>query len=168
MTEIVITGNIVSKKNMLKMTKNGHGYYDKEVRESLNDITDQVAKQWTKPDITGRRLPRAPLVHPAIAVMFYVVSGRSDKDNKYTTVLDALVSGGVLKDDCIDQCNGPVLLLEAVKTPSTAGVKVFIQEDGDLDRLMAHCKRQDWTDYSWLRDARTQLQETKKKRLRRI
>lgn len=168
MTEIVISGNIVSKKNLLKMTKTGHGYYAKEVRESLDDIADQVAKQWVRTDAAGRKLPRAPLVHPAMAVMFYVVSGRSDADNKWTTVLDALVAGGVLKDDCIDQCNGPVLILQAVKTPSTAGVKVFVQEDGDFDRLYAHCKRQDWQDYSWLKEARSKRSEVKKKRLKKV
>ncbi len=168
MTEIVISGNIVSKKNMLKMTKNGHGYYAPEVRASLNDIAEQVAKQWYRYDITGQKQQRTPLVHPAMAVMFYVVSGRSDLDNKWTTVLDALVAGGVLKDDCIDQCNGPVLILQSIKTPNTAGVKVFIQEDGDFDRLYAHCKRQDWQDYSWLKEARAQRVATKKKRLKRI
>lgn len=168
MTEIILSGNIVSKKNMLKMTKSGHGYYDKDVRASLDDITDQVTKQWVRANSAGRILPKAPLTHPAVAVMFYVVSGRSDADNKWTTVLDCLVSAGVFKDDCIDMFSGPVLILKCMKTPSTAGVKVFVQEDGDFDSLLAHCKRQDWTDYSWLKEAREARSVVKKRRLKRI
>lgn len=168
MTEIIITGTVPSKKNCLKLSKNGHGYYDPELRATLNDLNEQVAAQWTRTDITGRKLPRAPLVHPAVAVMFYVVSGRSDLDNRWTTLLDALVAGGCFKDDSIDLFSGPILILKAMKTPSTAGAKVFIQEDGDFDRLYAHCKRQDWTDYSWLKEARSQRAATKKKRLKRI
>ncbi len=168
MTEITITGNILSKKNMLKMTRSGHGYYDAETRASLNDLSDQVSSQWFRTDRDGSRQPRSPLVHPAVAVQFYVVSGRSDADNKWTTLLDALVSGGVFKDDCIDFFNGGVMILSAIKTPSTAGAKVFIEESGDFDRLYSHVKHQDFNEYEWLKTARAERKAKAKKRLKRI
>jgi hypothetical protein len=165
MTEITLTGSIISKKNMLKLSKNGHGYYDPEVRAILNDLNDQVSRQWSA---TRGGAPRPPLLHPAIAVVFYVTSDRSDKDNKYTTVLDALVAGGVMKDDCIAYCNGPVLLCEAVMTPSIAGAKVFIEESGDFERLWRHVKAQDFNDYNWLKQARAERKVQKSRGLRKI
>lgn len=145
MTELVITGTVPSKKNLLKLTKGGRGYYDSATRQILNDLSSQVERQWGS---------RPPLVHPAIAVVFYVTTGRSDKDNKYTTLLDALVSGGVLKDDCIALCNGPVILCEAVMTPSIAGAKVLLEENGSLASLYRYVMSQDFTEYGWLKLAR--------------
>ena len=168
MIELELSGNIPSKKNLLKMTKSGHGYYDAETRASLNDLADQISRQWSKTGTDGRKVPMAPLTHPAIAVVFYVVSDRSDKDNKYTTVLDALVSGGVMKDDCIAMCDGPVLLLESVKTKSIAGAKVFIEPSGSLDALLAHVKRKDFADYEWLRTAKASRKVARAKRLKRV
>ncbi len=168
MTEINITGNVPSKKNLLKLTRGGRGYYDSETKATLNDLSEQVTRQWCKTTLDGHRVPRSPLIHPAIAVVFYVVSERSDKDNKYTTILDSLVSGGVLKDDCIAYCNGPVLLCEAVKTPSVAGAKIFIEESGDFEKLWRVVKSRDTSDYQWLKDFRDQHSATKSKRLKRV
>ena len=158
MTELVIAGNIPSKKNMLKVTASGHGYYDKELRQQLNDLSEQVARQWSKYNVDGVKVPREPLVHPAIALVFYVVSDRSDKDNKTTTLMDALVSGGALKDDCIAYCNGPILICEAVKTPVSAGVRIFIEESGDFERLWRRVRAVDLKDYTWLKDLKAARQ----------
>lgn len=168
MTELVISGHIPSKKNLLKVTASGRGYYDKEIREQLNDLSEQIATQWKVTDVEGVKHPRAPLVHPAMAVVFYVTTGRSDNDNRWTTVLDALVSGGVLKDDCVEQCNGPVLICSSVRTTTVAGAKVFIQEDGDLARLYRHVCSYNFEDYKWLKDARTERGKVKARRMRKI
>lgn len=168
MIEIALSGNIPSKKNMLKMTRSGHGYYDSETRASLNDLADQVSKQWSKTNEDGHRVPRSPLTHPAIAVVFYVVSERSDKDNKYTTVLDALVAGGVMKDDCIALCDGPVILLPCVKTKSTAGARIFIEPSGVLGDLLSYLGKQNHDNYEFLKTAKAERKAASKKRLKRI
>lgn len=125
MIEIIIKGNIPSKKNMLRFSsKNKRPYYDKEVRERLNEINDQVIDQWGL---------RPPLYNPALAVVFYVQSGNSDRDNKWTTISDALVAAGVLKDDSIDECNGEILIGKAYRgAEGTAGARVFIEPSGNL------------------------------------
>ncbi len=167
MIEIALSGNIPSKKNMLKMTKSGHGYYDAETRASLNDLAEQVAKQWSRLNKDGNRVSQGPLLHPAIAVVFYVVSERSDKDNKYTTVLDALVAGGVMKDDCIALCDGPVLLLESVKTKSAAGAKIFLEPSGSLDDLLGYVRKQNFKDYEWLKVIKSERKAVSKRRLKK-
>lgn len=168
MIEIALSGNIPSKKNLLKMTKSGHGYYDSETRASLNDLAEQVAKQWSRYNRDNVKIPLGPLLHPAIAVVFYVVSERSDKDNKYTTVLDALVAGGVMKDDCIALCDGPVLLLPSIKTKSAAGAKVFIEPSGSLDDLLLYLRRQNHNDYEFLKLAKAEKKATSKKRFKKV
>ncbi len=168
MFEINITGHICSKKNLLKLTRGGRGYYDKDVREQLNDLSEQVARQWSKTNLDGYRVPRTPLIHPAMAVVFYVTTERSDNDNRWTTILDALVSGGVLKDDSVAFCNGPVLICSSIKTPSTAGAKVFLEESGDLERLYRTVKSRNFEDYQWLKDARTDHAKVKARRLKRV
>ncbi len=168
MIELNISGHTPSKKNLLKLTASGRGYYDADTRAALNDLNEQVSKQWRYTNLEGRSIPRQPLVHPAIAVCFYVTTGRSDNDNRYTTIQDALVAGGVLKDDSVEFCNGPVLICSSVRTTAVAGAKVFIEESGDLERLYAYVRKKDFDDYQWLKDARAERKVAKAKKFRKI
>ncbi len=168
MTELVITGTVPSKKNLLKLKAGGGGYYDKETKATLRDLSEQVARQWSKTNENGYKVPKQPLIHPAIGVVFYVTSDRSDNDNKYTTLLDSMVSGGVLKDDSIALCNGPVLICSSVKTPSTAGAKIFLEESGDLEKLYRYVKSRNFDDYSWLKDAKVEKAKRAKRGFKRV
>jgi hypothetical protein len=142
MIELWAVGKIPSKKNLLKMTRGGRCYYDAETKSRLNDLSDQLSEQWGY---------RRPLIHPAIAMAFYVTSALNDKDNKYTTMLDAMVSAGILEDDSIAKCNGYALILKALTTKSYSGARIFIQEDGDLDSLVEYVKAQDLGDCGWMK-----------------
>lgn len=128
MTELFITGPICSKKNLLKPRKrpgkDGKAfYYDREIKAQLEGIEHELEMQWK-----GK-----PLVHPAIVFIWYTQTGRSDRDNKVTTVLDCMVKAGVLKDDSIDACNGEMLIGKAFKAkPGQAGARVFVAPDGDF------------------------------------
>lgn len=125
MIEIIIKGNICSKKNLLRFNANTkRPYYDKETRANIDGITNQIIDQWGL---------RPPLYSPSIAFVFYVQSGNSDRDNKTTTILDCLVAAGVLKDDSIDECNGEILIGKAYRgAEGTAGARVFIEPSGNL------------------------------------
>lgn len=124
--ELVIPGWVPSKKNLLKLTRSGHGYYDPEVKARLVEMEEAVRDQWAG---------REPLVHPAIGMHFTLASSRSDRDNKFTTVLDALVKGGVLVDDCIAKSNGVYLIMAAIvsKTPFTT---IWLEPSGDIGPLV--------------------------------
>lgn len=151
----MITGWISSKKNTLKLTKFGHGYYPTEVRENLNEINQQVASQW---------IGMEPLIHPAMAVVFYTRTGRSDRDNKLTTVLDCLVASKVLKDDNIENFNSPVLIGKAYKqgTEGLAGARIFLEPSGDFDRLWSYMKTLDLADVTPVREYGASLRSCEK------
>jgi hypothetical protein len=60
--------------------------------------------------------------------VFWTVTGRSDRDNKQTTVQDALVNAGILKDDSINEYNAKYLIWEAGW--GKEHTSVFIAETG--------------------------------------
>jgi Holliday junction resolvase RusA-like endonuclease len=89
---IKLQGPIVSKKNLLRRSKNGGMFRDTAIAKQIEAITWQAKAQWGN---------REPLDRPKISAMFIVTDERSDIDNKWTTVLDCLVAGGVLINDNI-------------------------------------------------------------------
>ena len=147
MIELVIEGNIPSKKNLLRFRAGrSKPFYDTDVRMALDDICDQVADQWAA---------RAPLLHPARMIVFYGMSELSDRDNKFTTLLDALVGGGVLKNDDIASCNGEMLIGCAYKgEESSSGARVFVEPSGNLSVLHRKVNElEDLTKYKVVRPA---------------
>ena len=80
------------------------------------------------------------MVHPIIVYVFWTVTGRSDRDNKQTTVQDALVNAGVLKDDNINDYNAKYIVWEAGYGKEFTSV--FIAERGtDIARVFAHVEQ---------------------------
>jgi Holliday junction resolvase RusA-like endonuclease len=150
---IDIPGHVPAKKNLLRPRSNptrGHSfYYDPETKARLEEINDTVAAYWAG---------RPPLVNPTVVYVFWTITGRSDRDNKQTTVQDALVKGGVLKDDCIAEYNAKYVVWEAGwgKEFTT----VFIAESPNkLESILDHVREQ-LTDTT----IGQRLRETKKKK----
>lgn len=146
MIEIVIAGSVPAKKNLLRFAAGRKKpFYDPEVRATLDDIADQVADQWSG---------RAPLIHPSIIIVFYGVSDLSDRDNKFTTLMDALVSGGVLKDDNVLNCNGEMMIGKAYGGNGSVGARIFVEPNGSLMPLYNKVsKLEDLESYKVLRPA---------------
>lgn len=142
MVELIVAGHVCSKKNQLKLTRSGHGYYDAQTRANIDGITTQLRAQWR-----DRDLPRPPLAHPAIAVIFYVTTTNSDRDNKWTTLQDCLVDAGVLKGDSIEDLNSYILLGHAIKTEHTAGARIWLEPTGNFGRLYRYITNQNLDDY---------------------
>lgn len=137
--ELFYNGHTPSKKNLLKFNgRTKKGYYDPETRAYLTEIDRQLGLQWALPALT----------HPALGVIFYVQTGRSDRDNKLATIMDGLVHAGVLVDDCIDSCNGELWLGPAFKCREAglAGVRIFVEPTGDFDAMMRHIRSLDISD----------------------
>lgn len=104
-----IDGPVPAKKNMLRVTRFGT-YHDK-------DIADQIEQLRVRAWIRWKQLHDGPapvLEHPDLAVTFYVMDRRSDRDNKLTTILDVLQEAGVLQNDSIRRCNGTITLHPAI------------------------------------------------------
>lgn len=136
-----MASHVPSKGNLLVPRKHGGGFcYDRKTKEVLLDINDQVRAQWSG---------RPPLMHPHLGFIYYVQTSLSDKDNKQKTIMDALVQGGVLVDDCIAKCNGWSLLGPAYRaSPGVAGVRIFVQDEGDVSDLWEHMRTTDLSSFT--------------------
>jgi Holliday junction resolvase RusA-like endonuclease len=130
--QINIEGHVPAKKNLLRPRKNatkGHSYYyDPEVKARLNEIDSVISDYWDG---------RAPLVNPIIVYVFWTVTGRSDRDNKQTTIQDALVNAGILKDDSINEYSEKYLIWDAGW--GKEHTSVFVAEKGtSLEEMIQH------------------------------
>lgn len=86
---IHIKGHVPSKKNNWKPRKGGGQYCSKA--DDMGPLLLQVRAQWK----------RDPLPSATVKAVFVVRDLRGDLDNKYTTLQDLLVKGGVIKNDNI-------------------------------------------------------------------
>ncbi len=158
--ELVISGWISSKKNCLRLSRSGHGYYDKDVRENIDGIMTQLAAQWRKNGV-----PMAPMAHPGIAIVFYLTTSRSDRDNLLTTVQDAMVDAGILKDDNVANHNSPMIIGQAIVTDDgVAGARIWLDEAGNTSRLLRHMSKLDLDDYSVITDQRSKTNNARFKK----
>lgn len=101
--EIVISANIVSKKNAYAQTKKGRRFKPDSVKDAEKEALAQIpADLWFR-----------EIKHPLIA--FYAEIPKKsmglDVDGIWTTIADILVKAGVFKDDNIRNLNGGVLLM---------------------------------------------------------
>ncbi len=80
-------------------------FLDAEVKARLDSLTVQARAQWGG---------RAPVEHPDMDITFYLTSGRPDRDNRLSAILDCLQDAGVLANDNVARCNGCILIKPAV------------------------------------------------------
>jgi len=128
------SGRIPTKKNEKAIAPDAATgkmklWYAREDRQRISELVQYAVIQWR--DRNGR-LPA--LEHPALCFEFSVLGSaelsrpryRKDRDNMLTTLLDVLKTAGVLVDDDIAHCNGPLVVLPAVIGP-TQGARVWIE-----------------------------------------
>lgn len=90
MTNIVLVGNVPSKKNSRVHTRNGASIPSKAFYEWQSNALIQVRQQ------TRERFLKPVSVH---AVIYFGTNIRADLDNRLTSILDMLVEALVLRDD---------------------------------------------------------------------
>lgn len=105
---LVLHGPVPSKKNLLRPKRSGGLYLDRKTSAEMTALVWQAKNQWGQ---------RPALVSPSVSVVFHVRSRRSDRDNRLTCILDALVTAGVLANDNIENFNGPVIIDPAIVDP---------------------------------------------------
>lgn len=102
---IVITlyGAAPSKKNALRPTFGRRGYvYDAQTKAALESLVDQARIQW------GTR--RRAVTSPRIQFKAFTLNRKQDRDGMLTTALDVMKKAGILHDDCIEFCNGEIVI----------------------------------------------------------
>lgn len=102
---LILRGPCPSKKNLYRRGKTGMMFLDAQVKARLDSLTIQARSQWSG---------QPPVTHPDMDVTFYFSSGRPDRDNRLTAVLDCLQEAGVIPNDNAAQFNGTLVLKPAV------------------------------------------------------
>lgn len=117
MIELVLEGNIPSKKNSRINTRGGRSFPSKDFVQWQEDALRQVRMQ-TRERFNG-------FVQIEV-IVYFATLGRADKDNKVTSILDMLVEGLVLKDDYWESVVRTVS--EAAYRPGKPGAFIRITE----------------------------------------
>lgn len=102
--KLVLRGPCPSKKNLYRRSRDGRLFLDTEVKARLDSLTIQARAQWGA---------QAPVKHPEMKVTFFFGSGRPDRDNRLSAVLDCLQEAGVIPNDNAKQFNGTLTLAPA-------------------------------------------------------
>lgn len=89
--ELILEGNVPSKKNQRVNTRSGRSFPSKNFTEWQSDAITQVRLQ-----------TRARLFNPVRVdvVIYYGTLAEADTDNRLTSILDMLVEAMVLPKDC--------------------------------------------------------------------
>lgn len=117
MIELILEGNIPSKKNSRINTPDGKSFPSRDFIKWQNEALRQVRLQ-THSRMRG---------HVQIEVIIYFATlGRADTDNKYTSILDMLVEALVLPDDYWESIVRGVV--EAAYRPGEPGAFIRITE----------------------------------------
>lgn len=134
MIELVLEGNVPSKKNSRINTKSGSSFPSKAFSDWQDLALGQVRRQ-TRHRFRG-------LVQIELIIYFGTL-GRADTDNKVTSILDMLVEALVLKDDYWESVARTVY--EAAYRPGKGGAFIRITELPDdflgAEYLAAAAKR---------------------------
>lgn len=93
---MVIPGDVPGKKNQLRIGK-GRMFRDASVTAQIDALTWRIKERWG----SEKTMQRA-----RVTAYFYVLDGRGDIDNKYTTLQDCLVRAGAIKGDTIARIPG--------------------------------------------------------------
>lgn len=112
-----LVGNVPNKKNLWRPTKTGRMYLDASVKADIDALILQAKSQWS----------RMPMEHPEVAIKFFVLDQRSDRDNKLGCILDVLQEAGVIYRDNIARFNGLMVILPAV-VGKQEGVIIDLEE----------------------------------------
>jgi hypothetical protein len=112
---LVLFGKVPSKKNSRGMGK-GRVFVKDEDKAVIDSLIWQARTIWSG----------APAIKPSIEACFVVRDGRSDMDNKWTTVQDCLVKAGVLKNDSIAQLCGPITLRARIEDVAEESVEIEV------------------------------------------
>lgn len=76
-------------------------FLNKDVKALLESLILQARSQWGC---------QPPVTHPEMRVTFSFSSGRPDRDNRLTAILDCLQKAGVILNDNAKQFNGRLTL----------------------------------------------------------
>lgn len=112
-----LRGTVPNKKNLWQPRKGGGMFLDAAIKAQINALIVQARKQWRRP----------PIEHPDMDIEFFVLNGRSDRDNKLGCLLDVLQEAGVLVNDNVSRSNGVMVVWPAV-VGKVEGVIVDISE----------------------------------------
>jgi Holliday junction resolvase RusA-like endonuclease len=102
---LILRGPCPSKKNLYRRSRDGRLFLNTEVKTRLDSLTIQARSQWNGHE---------PVKHPEMSVTFYFSSGRPDRDNRLSAILDCLQEAGVIFNDNAKQFNGRLVLQPAV------------------------------------------------------
>jgi len=89
---LVLRGGVPSKKNSYRRSAGGGMHRPANVKALIDSLVLQARNQWQG---------KPPLEGALVRMGFVVKDGASDLDNKLTTMLDCLVTAGVLRNDSI-------------------------------------------------------------------
>lgn len=131
--KIILRGDLPAKKNRIRAAAGRRGSYAGDTGAIIKDLSNQAAVAWRGP---GGRLP--PVEHPDMLIRLFVFNPAKDRDGIVTTALDALVKGGVLKDDSVKFNNGGVFQLPAtlVKTVRDERIEFELLPTGTLEDML--------------------------------
>lgn len=90
MIELVLDGNVPSKKNSRVRTKSGSYIPNRNFYDWQNDALKQVSTQAKQIHLTNVSVE---------VIIYFGTNVRADLDNRLTSILDMLVEGMILRDD---------------------------------------------------------------------
>jgi hypothetical protein len=102
--EMEFSGHVPSKKNSYT-PKRGGMFKSKDLQDAIDRLAMQVPGEFRD----------LKLVSPQIEYFFTYTKANWDRDNAAVTLGDILVQMGVLANDNIASCNGPIVIHPAVR-----------------------------------------------------
>lgn len=117
MIELVLTGNVPSKKNQRINTKEGKSFPSKAFSDWQDTAITELRRQ------TRQRFR----VQVSVEVIIYFATlGKADVDNRLTSILDMLVEALVLRDD--NWQSVPIMKVQAEYRARQPGAFIRIEE----------------------------------------
>ena len=117
MIELVLEGNVPSKKNQRINTKDGLSFSSKAFTDWQNEALKQVRLQ------TRQRFYLPVQIE---VVIYFATLGKADVDNRLTSILDMLTEALVLRDDKWESV--PLMKVEAAYRPKAPGAFIRLEE----------------------------------------
>lgn len=116
-------GRIPSKKNRLASAGPGRRFFlPSEIRRASDSLALQIISQLPR-EKPYRHLPR----EAEIEIQLRVSTARQDRDGMVTTILDALVDAGVIRDDSVSRWNGRLTVAPAEVDPANPGATITVR-----------------------------------------